>query len=75
MPDRNAQRSELSLRFGDVDTPSRLGLPQRVIGHLLYQLPPLSWGESDLPIKARGLLALVLLGDVSHCNQQVGVTA
>lgn len=71
----NAQRSELSPGFGDVDTPGRLSLPQRVIGHLLDQLHPLSWGESDLPIQARGLLALALLGDMPHRNQQVGVTA
>jgi cold shock CspA family protein len=37
-----------------------------VIGHLLHQVSPLSWGKSDLPIQARGLLALTLLGDVPH---------
>ena len=70
-----AQRSELAPGFGDIDTPGRLRLPQCVIGHLLHQLHPLSWGESDLPIEARRLLALVLLGDVSHRHQQGGVTA
>ena len=71
----NAQRSELSPGFGDVDTPGRLSLPQRVICHLLHQLYPLSWGEGDLPIKASGLLALALLGDVPYSHKQVGVTA